>query len=104
MVDDSEIAQLNKQYLHREGPTNVIAFPMFEGKYSDINPKLIGDVVISVETALKEGKESGITMEDRFNQLLVHGILHLFGYDHEKTESEAISMESKSNELLKLIG
>ena len=103
VVNDSDITKLNKKYLHREGPTNVISFPMLEGEYSDINPQLIGDVVISVETAAREGKEAGITMEERFNQLLVHGILHMFGYDHVKTEPEAIKMELKSNDLLELI-
>jgi len=103
IVDDSEIAELNEQYLQRKGATNVIAFPMAEGKYSNINPHLVGDVAISIETAEREGKESGITMEDRFNQLLIHGILHLFGYNHEGTESEAVKMELKNSELLKLI-
>jgi probable rRNA maturation factor len=103
IVDDPQIAVLNKEYLHREGPANVIAFPMREGNFSDINPQLLGDVVISTETANQEGEEANISMEHRFTQLLVHGILHLFGYDHEKTEQEAVEMEKKSQELLKLI-
>ncbi len=112
IVDDPQIAALNKEYLEREGPTNVIAFPMCD--YFDIEadirkpeknimPKLLGDVVVSVDTALKEGEMAGITMEERFTQLLVHGILHLLGYDHEHTEQEARRMEMKTNELLKLI-
>ncbi len=104
IVDDPQIAVLNKEYLNREGPTNVIAFPMQEGEFSDINPAgLLGDVVISVETAQREGEATGISMEARFTELLVHGILHLLGYDHEKTEEEAIRMENKSSETLKLI-
>lgn len=103
IVDDSQIASLNKKYLNREGPTNVIAFPMQEGQFSDVNPQLLGDIVISVETACKEGELSGISTEERLTQLLVHGILHLFGYDHEKIEREAPRMEAKSEELLKLI-
>ncbi|QTA91226.1 Endoribonuclease [Desulfonema magnum] len=113
IVDDLRIAELNKEYLEREGPTNVIAFPMcdyFEAEDDirkperNIMPKLLGDVVISVDTARKEGEKAGITMEERFTQLLVHGILHLIGYDHEQTEAEALRMEMKTNELLKLIG
>ena len=103
IVDDSQIGSLNKKYLNREGTTNVIAFPMQEGQFSDVNPQLLGDIVISVETACKEGELSGISMEERLTQLLVHGILHLFGYDHEKIEREARRMEAKSEELLKLI-
>jgi probable rRNA maturation factor len=103
IVDDPQIAILNKKYLRRNGPTNVIAFPMRTDQFSNINPELLGDVVISIETAEKEGKNIGINMEERFTQLLVHGILHLLGYDHEKSEQEADKMEKKSEELLKLI-
>ena len=103
VVDDSEIKTLNKSYLNRSGPTNVIAFPMKEGDFSDINPQLLGDVVISIETAGREALQSGISTEERFTQLLVHGILHLFGFDHEKSDKDARKMEKKSNELLRLV-
>lgn len=103
IVDDPQIAILNKKHLHRDGPTNVIAFPMRTEQFSNINPELLGDVAISVETAEKEGKRIGISMEERFIQLLVHGILHLLGYDHEKSAQEADKMEKKSDEILKLI-
>ena len=103
IVDNSRIGELNEKYLNRVGPTNVIAFPMQEGRFSSISPHLLGDVVISVEIAAKEGKSFGISLEERFIQLLVHGILHLLGYDHEKTDQEAEKMEQKSEELLELI-
>ena len=103
VVDDSEIKTLNKNYLNRSGPTNVIAFPMQEGDFSDLNPQLLGDVVISSETAGREAFHAGITTEERLAQLLVHGILHLFGFDHDKNEKEAHQMEKKSNELLRLV-
>ena len=103
VVDDSKIKALNKNYLNRSGPTNVIAFPMQEGDFSDVNPQLLGDVVISVETAGREAMQSEISTEERFTQLLVHGILHLFGFDHEKSKQDALKMEKKSNEILKLI-
>jgi probable rRNA maturation factor len=103
IVDDPQIEVLNREYFNRYAPTNVIAFPMRAGRFSNIAPQLLGDVVISVETAAKEGKIGGISMEERFTQLLVHGILHLLGYDHEKTEQEAQKMEKKSNEILELI-
>ncbi|MEA3428807.1 MAG: rRNA maturation RNase YbeY [Thermodesulfobacteriota bacterium] len=100
IVDDFQIEELNRSYLNRSGPTNVIAFPMREGEFSNITPRLLGDVVISLETAMREGKLAKISMEDRFDQLLIHGILHLFGYDHEKSKEEADKMGKKSNELL----
>jgi probable rRNA maturation factor len=71
--------------------------------FSNINPELLGDVVISIEAAEKEGKSIGISMEERFTQLLVHGILHLLGYDHERSEQEADKMDKKSDEILKII-
>ncbi|GBC63717.1 16S rRNA maturation RNase YbeY [Desulfonema ishimotonii] len=103
IADDPVIAVYNQDYLRRQGPTNVIAFPMREGEFSDVTPHLLGDVVISVETAAREGEKMGITFEERFDQLLVHGILHLFGYDHEQDEAEAERMEQKSDALLALI-
>ena len=103
ITDDRKIEKLNKDYLHRHGPTNVIAFPMQEGAFSGISPSLLGDVVISVETTHREASLAGIGFEDRFDQLLIHGILHLFGYDHEHDDQEALVMEEKSAELLKLI-
>ena len=102
-VDDQQIANLNKEYLNRKGSTNVIAFPMRAGQFNEITPNLLGDVVISVETAAKEAKTSGISTQKRFNQLLIHGILHLLGYDHEQTQAEADRMEKKSNSLLAML-
>ena len=103
LVDDQQIAKLNLTYLNRKGPTNVIAFPMREGQFNDITPNLLGDVVISVETAKNEAHEANRSMQIRFNQLLIHGILHLVGYDHETTHEEAQRMEAKSNKLLAVL-
>jgi probable rRNA maturation factor len=103
LVDDQQIERLNKKYLHRNGPTNVIAFSMRNGEFAHLAPQLLGDVVISLETAAREAQISGISMQQRFAQLLVHGILHLFGYDHEKDEDQAREMDQKSHELLTLL-
>jgi probable rRNA maturation factor len=103
IVDDPQIEKLNQKYLNRTGPTNVIAFPMREGEFSHLSPQLLGDVVISTDTAAKEAQNSGMRMKQRFNELLVHGILHLFGYDHETSNQAARKMEKKSRELLDLI-
>ena len=81
-VDDREIRELNEQYLKRDRPTNVISFPMAQGEFSEINPQLLGDVVISVETAISEARESGLSLEEEIAFLLIHGILHLLGYNH----------------------
>ena len=100
IVDDQQIARLNQQYLNREGPTNVIAFAMQEGPFSEISPGLLGDVVISVETAHRQAQSAGLEMIDYFDQLLIHGILHLLGYDHEKDKSAAHKMDQKAKEVL----
>ena len=103
LMDDPQITILNQKYLDRQGPTNVISFPMREGEFSHLTPHLLGDVVISMDTAAREAQEAGLSKARRFNELLIHGILHLFGYDHENSEKEARRMEDKSQELLELI-
>ena len=103
IVDDRRIAELNQAYLQHSGPTNVISFSMQEGDFGDINPQLIGDIVISADTCAREAQEAGISAEDRFDQLLIHGILHLFGYEHVHSEAEARVMEAKSDQLLSLL-
>jgi len=103
IVDDPRIEQLNRKYLNREGPTNVIAFPMREGSFGDLNPQLLGDVVISTDTAASEAAVADIPTETRITELLIHGILHLFGYNHENDEQEACRMEQKSSELIAVV-
>jgi probable rRNA maturation factor len=82
-VDDEGIRKINRDYLRRDRPTNVIAFSLAEGEFGDVNPGLLGDVVISVETAAREARSAGIAFEDAILYLILHGILHLSGYDHE---------------------
>ncbi len=103
ITDNEEIKELNKAFRGIDEATNVLAFPMLEGDFSTINPTLLGDIVISAETADLEAKSCGITLEERLSQLLIHGILHLIGYDHEQGETEQSIMEQKSLELLRLI-
>jgi probable rRNA maturation factor len=103
IVDDPQIEELNQQYLDRQGPTNVIAFAMREGEFSDLSPHLLGDVVISIDTAAREAQMAATSMEQRFDELLVHGILHLVGFDHEASADDARAMEDKSKELMALI-
>jgi probable rRNA maturation factor len=103
IVDDPQIKKLNRKYLNRNSPTNVIAFSMREGEFTHLSPQLLGDVVISTDTAAKEAQNSAISMEQRLTELLVHGILHLFGYDHETSAQDARKMAEKSRQLLQLI-
>jgi probable rRNA maturation factor len=103
LVDDPGIAELNQTYLDREGPTNVIAFPMQEGGFPHIAPDLLGDVVISMDRTAAEAAELGVSFRDRFYFLLIHGILHLMGYDHETSTADEKIMEAKTDELFALI-
>ncbi len=103
IMDDAQIRELNQNFRGICRPTNVLAFPMQEGEFSDITPELLGDVVISAQTARKEADAAGISLEERMSQLLVHGILHLLGFDHEAPASNAQEMEAKSLEILRQI-
>jgi len=104
LVDDAEIGRFNRDYLGREGPTNVIAFSMREGLYAEINPQLLGDVVISVETAATDAEKGGFTLEEMLDFYLIHGILHLVGYDHQGSLEEAARMEAKGQEIWRMLG
>lgn len=100
IVDDSEIQVINRDYLQRDKPTNVISFAMQEGEGGGLHPGLLGDVVISAETAARDAAEVDKPFETELYFLLLHGILHLLGYDHERgTEEEARIMEEKEQEL-----
>ncbi len=103
ITDDAGIRELNGQYRNRPEPTNVLAFPMQEGEFSGIHPDILGDVVISMETAAREASDLGTTVEARFKFLLIHGILHLFGYDHEAGIDQERQMEEKSEALFAMI-
>ena len=83
IVDDEGIRTINRDYLRRDRPTNVIAFSLTEGDFGDVNPGVLGDVVVSVETAAREARAARIPVEDAVLYLILHGILHLAGYDHE---------------------
>jgi probable rRNA maturation factor len=100
LVNDLQIAALNQEFLQRTGPTNVIAFPMQAGRFTGLSPNLMGDVVISMDTADREARSAGLSLDERVTQLLIHGILHLIGYDHELGPSEARRMSAKSRRLL----
>jgi probable rRNA maturation factor len=104
LVDDDEITHLNREYRARDHPTNVLAFPMREGEDTHLHPDLLGDVIISTETAEREARHRGSTLGEEMALLLVHGILHLIGYDHEGDSKKAAAMEAKEQEILSRIG
>jgi probable rRNA maturation factor len=104
IVGDRSIRRLNRLYLGRDKPTNVISFAMQEGPFPELNPQLLGDVVISSATCAREAADAGLSFSCRLHFLLLHGILHLAGYDHERSgEAEALRMEEKEREIAALL-
>jgi len=103
-VDDDEIMEINRSYLGRNYATNVISFSLLEGEFSGINPNLLGDIVISVDTAFRDAEKGGIPLEDELDFLLIHGLLHILGYDHEtENVEERERMQKKEQELFFLL-
>jgi len=103
LVDDREITRLNRQYLHRNRPTNVISFPMASTDPPGLPYKILGDVVISAETAKRQAEEAGKSGEEEILFLLTHGLLHLVGYDHEGSQEERRKMEAQERELFSIL-
>lgn len=97
-VDDTTIARINKQFLEHEGPTDVITFPM-SGKGAK---KLEGELVIGAEVALREAQERGHDVHQELCLYVIHGLLHLCGFD-DRTTKEAAAMRRKEREYLKLL-
>lgn len=100
LTTDQAIQVLNKNYRNKDKPTDVLSFPLLEGEGSEFSISL-GDLVISLETCKRQAIELELSDKERFLQLLVHGLLHLLGYDHENVpESERIRMEEREDCLL----
>jgi probable rRNA maturation factor len=104
ILDNAGIQEINRDYLDRDRPTNVISFAMQEGEGGGLQPLLLGDVVISAERAAADAAEANIPFEHELVFLLLHGILHLLGYDHERgTQEQAREMETREREVFDLL-
>jgi probable rRNA maturation factor len=104
IVDDAGIREINRDWLGKDRPTNVISFAMQEGEGAGVQADLLGDVVISAETAARDALEAGTPVEHELAFLLLHGMLHLLGYDHERgSAADAERMEARERELFALI-
>ena len=87
LVSDTDIQTLNREYRHKDKPTNVLSFP-------DEGPApLLGDIVLALETVQREAAEKSVQLEHHVTHLIIHGFLHLQGYDHQ-TEKDAAEMEA----------
>lgn len=101
LTDDRAISDLNAEWRSKQGPTNVLSFPAGNALAGDT--VLLGDVVVALETVQREAAEAGIPDVDHLSHLVVHGVLHLLGFDHE-TNPDAEEMEAREVSILAGLG
>ena len=105
LTSDDEVRSLNRQYRQQDKPTNVLSFPMVQPDLidtlsnTDDGEVLLGDIVLAHGVCEREAKERGVPLEDHATHLIVHGVLHLLGYDH-MTDSEAEAMEAIERDVM----
>ena len=108
-TSDAEVHALNREWRERDKPTNVLSFPMLERENllalpPEGPPELLGDIALAHETCAREAAGKGIPIEHHAAHLVVHGLLHLAGHDHELGEAEAEAMEGLETKALALMG
>jgi len=102
-TDDSAIAEINAEWRGKDKPTNVLSFPAPDMPVPEGEARHLGDIVLAHGVILREAGEQGKTLQDHTAHLIVHGVLHLLGYDHE-TDAEAEEMESLETSILSGLG
>jgi probable rRNA maturation factor len=108
-TSDSHIHELNREWRGRDKPTNVLSFPMLDraellALSPEGLPELLGDIALAHETCAREAAEKGIALEHHAAHLIVHGLLHLAGHDHEISPEDADAMEALETKALALLG
>lgn len=110
MADDEEVHALNRQWRAKDKPTNVLSFPMLSREEvlaaaaAPGSPGMLGDLILAHGVCTREAAEKGIAVEAHAAHLIVHGLLHLAGYDHETGEDDAAEMEALETKALALMG
>jgi len=104
ITDDARIRALNHEFRHKDRATDVLSFALSEqppegGVTNGAAPQLLGDIVISLDTAERQARTAGIAVAERLRALLIHGLLHLLGYDHERSRNDARIMFRREREL-----
>lgn len=100
-VGDRGMRTLNHTWRGKDKTTDVLSFPLREGRFSNIQPEMLGDIVISIPVAVRQAKAAGHSLAAEVERLLVHGLVHLLGFDHEQGRREARRMKRKEQQLLK---
>ena len=107
-VDNKKIHELNKQYRHKDAPTDVLSFPMVENGVYDINhdtgAKSLGDIVISMEKAVEQAERFDHSLDREVGYLTAHSVLHLLGYDHERGGIDRVRMREKEEQVMTQLG
>lgn len=98
-TSDDEVHTLNREWRDRDKPTNVLSFPMLSreqllGLAENGPPEMLGDIALAYETCAREAEEKGVSLQDHAAHLILHGLLHLAGHDHEISEQDAEAMEA----------
>ena len=110
LSDDAEVQGLNRQYRGKDKPTNVLSFPMVQADLieslgnTDDGEILLGDIILAAETCGREAAEKGWSVTDYAQHLIVHGLLHLLGYDHELGDTQATAMEALESAACRALG
>ena len=99
LVGDKAMRSLNRRYRNKDRTTDVLSFPLQEGRFTSIQPHVLGDIVVCLPAAGRQAKAAGDTSLVEIRRLLVHGYLHLLGYDHENGGAEARRMEGRERRL-----
>ncbi len=99
LVDNKSIRELNKKYLGKNSPTDVLSFSMSEGAFGNVNSNILGDAVLSLEKAQELADQEETPLKTIISNLLIHGILHLHGYDHERSVEDERKMNEEAKRL-----
>lgn len=102
-VDDDAIRGLNREHRGKDKPTDVLSFPLLEKGEAHLGERLLGDIVISVETARRQAADYDASLEAEINRLLIHGVLHVLGHDHEEAAQQE-QMRAEERRLAQTIG
>lgn len=102
LVDDATMSELNRKYRSKAGPTDVLSFSQLEGEHAELSANLLGDVVISLEAAARQARSAHRGLDSEVARLLIHGILHLIGHDHQH-DDEARVMQGLERSLRRAI-
>lgn len=103
LVNNRQIRVYNRDYRKKDHPTDVLSFPMREGVGGELHPDFLGDVMISLERSAEEAILYGRSRREQLLILLIHGVLHLLGYDHERSPKEERRMQRRERLLFKRI-